>query len=356
MRAPAIAAVLVAVGSAAQAACPQALAVYADADRTMTLEFRPSGGEAATVTNMFRVVMENDVVLDGIDGRARVALERRAVDALVAGGAGPVTVRRHVVASTSADAPTASADAALLRSAAAELRTTSPVEAADLLVVADGLLPADDPTRDAVLRERVEAELRVGRLADAAAGAAVGLARADDGDRDAPDVRRRQVAFHRLAAEAHLEGERAGMGGEGMLLARRRRAVHLHDRPAAGEAGIAHGQLRPDLDARAQLRQRLVDPVRRAGPPAVEACEAAVAHALEPQDRHPAHDGGEMRRRRVLAGVLQEPRRPDQEDQHLGEILRRPARGRALHVDERLGEQAELDHRQPVAGIGQGDA
>lgn len=66
MRAPVIAAVLAAAGSTAQAACPQALAVYADADKTMTLEFRPSGGEAATVTNMFRVVMENDVVLDGI--------------------------------------------------------------------------------------------------------------------------------------------------------------------------------------------------------------------------------------------------------------------------------------------------
>ena len=52
--------------SSAQAACPQALAVYADADGTLTLEFRPNDGEAATVTNQFRVVMENDVVLDGI--------------------------------------------------------------------------------------------------------------------------------------------------------------------------------------------------------------------------------------------------------------------------------------------------
>ena len=66
MRAPVIAAVLAAAGSAAQAACPQALAVYADADKTLTLEFRPGDAQAATVTNMFRVVMENDVVLDGI--------------------------------------------------------------------------------------------------------------------------------------------------------------------------------------------------------------------------------------------------------------------------------------------------
>ncbi|MCB1261521.1 MAG: AAA family ATPase, partial [Acidimicrobiales bacterium] len=230
-------AVLRAAAVLGHSATPEVVADVADVDRASAQEIlsrlvvdgilsEPSG-------RAFHHELVRDVVLDGIDGRARVALERRAVDALVAGGAGPVTVRRHVVASTSADAPTASADAALLRSAAAELRTTSPVEAADLLVVADGLLPADDPTRDAVLRERVEAELRVGRLADAAAGAAVGLARADDGDRDAPDVRRRQVAFHRLAAEAlQLDGNRVA------ALPHLRAALAIESEPTRVRAGL----------------------------------------------------------------------------------------------------------------------
>lgn len=51
---------------AAEAACPQELAVYSDADKTLTLEFQPNDGRAATVTNLFRIVMENDIVLDGI--------------------------------------------------------------------------------------------------------------------------------------------------------------------------------------------------------------------------------------------------------------------------------------------------
>ncbi len=63
-----IAAMAMLLGAAAPAAgaCTQALAVYSDADKSMTLEFRPNEGEVMTATNLFRVVMENDVVLDGI--------------------------------------------------------------------------------------------------------------------------------------------------------------------------------------------------------------------------------------------------------------------------------------------------
>jgi len=59
-------AVFAAGAQSARAACPQELAVYRDTDKTLTLEFSPNNGEAMTVSNMFRIVMENDVVLDGI--------------------------------------------------------------------------------------------------------------------------------------------------------------------------------------------------------------------------------------------------------------------------------------------------
>jgi len=51
---------------AAQADCPQELAVYADADKTLTLEFSPNEGGRMMASNVFRVVMEGDIVLDGV--------------------------------------------------------------------------------------------------------------------------------------------------------------------------------------------------------------------------------------------------------------------------------------------------
>lgn len=52
-------------GSAAFAACPLELAVYGDAESAAEIDFRPTGG-SAVVTNTFKMVLDNDVVLDGI--------------------------------------------------------------------------------------------------------------------------------------------------------------------------------------------------------------------------------------------------------------------------------------------------
>lgn len=52
-------------GSAAFAACPLELAVYGDAEGSAEIDFRPTGG-SAVVTNTFKMVLDNDVVLDGI--------------------------------------------------------------------------------------------------------------------------------------------------------------------------------------------------------------------------------------------------------------------------------------------------
>jgi hypothetical protein len=61
-----IAAALAAMSANSNAACKQELAIYSDKDKALTLEFAPNNGEMMTVSNKFRVVMANDVVLDGI--------------------------------------------------------------------------------------------------------------------------------------------------------------------------------------------------------------------------------------------------------------------------------------------------
>ncbi|TJV38418.1 MAG: hypothetical protein E5Y02_29570 [Mesorhizobium sp.] len=51
--------------SVAQAACPIELAVYGDAQSGSEIDFTPTG-TSATVTNTFRVILDNNVVLNGI--------------------------------------------------------------------------------------------------------------------------------------------------------------------------------------------------------------------------------------------------------------------------------------------------
>lgn len=51
---------------AAQADCPQERAVYSDAERTVSLEFAPNDGGRMLASNVFRAVMANGIVLDGV--------------------------------------------------------------------------------------------------------------------------------------------------------------------------------------------------------------------------------------------------------------------------------------------------
>ncbi|TIM20136.1 MAG: hypothetical protein E5Y74_19465, partial [Mesorhizobium sp.] len=51
--------------SAANAACPIELAVYGDAQSGSEIDFTPTG-TSATVTNTFRMILDNNVVLNGI--------------------------------------------------------------------------------------------------------------------------------------------------------------------------------------------------------------------------------------------------------------------------------------------------
>lgn len=51
--------------TAANAACPVELAVYEDRDKAASIDFRPTL-QSATVTNSFKMVLDNDTVLDGV--------------------------------------------------------------------------------------------------------------------------------------------------------------------------------------------------------------------------------------------------------------------------------------------------
>lgn len=56
---------LAAANSGAQAACPIQLAVYGEARSGAEIDFTPAG-TSATITNAFRMILDNNVVLDGI--------------------------------------------------------------------------------------------------------------------------------------------------------------------------------------------------------------------------------------------------------------------------------------------------
>ena len=59
------AAALLTAAVPALAACPIELATYADIEGVAELEFTPTK-DAATVSNTFRMLLDNDLVLDGI--------------------------------------------------------------------------------------------------------------------------------------------------------------------------------------------------------------------------------------------------------------------------------------------------
>lgn len=65
MRRIALALAMTASGAPAFAACPIELAVYGDAQSGAAIDFRPNG-EAAAVTNAFRLLLDSDLALDGI--------------------------------------------------------------------------------------------------------------------------------------------------------------------------------------------------------------------------------------------------------------------------------------------------
>ncbi|WP_287114288.1 hypothetical protein [Mesorhizobium sp.] len=65
MSAVSIAAGMAMIRATALAACPLELAVYGDAESAAEIGFRPTGG-SAVVTNTFKMVLDNSVVLDGI--------------------------------------------------------------------------------------------------------------------------------------------------------------------------------------------------------------------------------------------------------------------------------------------------
>lgn len=64
-RALLLAAALAGLAFPAHAACPMELAVYGEREAAAEIDFRPTA-ESATVTNTFRMALDNGVVLDGM--------------------------------------------------------------------------------------------------------------------------------------------------------------------------------------------------------------------------------------------------------------------------------------------------
>jgi hypothetical protein len=64
-RAIAVLGILAASSAPAFAACPMELSVYGERDSVAEINFTPTGN-AAVVTNTFRMLLEDDLVLDGI--------------------------------------------------------------------------------------------------------------------------------------------------------------------------------------------------------------------------------------------------------------------------------------------------
>lgn len=60
-----LAAASAATPSVARADCPVELATYRDLEDAASVEFKPTG-EGAAVTNTFRMLLDNEIVLDGI--------------------------------------------------------------------------------------------------------------------------------------------------------------------------------------------------------------------------------------------------------------------------------------------------
>ena len=56
---------LTSANSAAHAACPIQLAVYGEVQSGAEIDFTPTGS-SATITNSFRMILDNNIVLDGI--------------------------------------------------------------------------------------------------------------------------------------------------------------------------------------------------------------------------------------------------------------------------------------------------
>ena len=126
---------------------------------------------------VFRHQLVRDAIYEDVPEAARVALHREAAAALEAAGAPLTQVASQLILGAVAGDVGA---AASLRRAAGDAAPRSPVIAAELLRRAVSLLPDDDPERDAMQTELVEALLGAGENVQAGALASELLARPHD--------------------------------------------------------------------------------------------------------------------------------------------------------------------------------
>jgi DNA-binding CsgD family transcriptional regulator/tetratricopeptide (TPR) repeat protein len=132
---------------------------------------------------VFRHQLVHDAIYQHVPAPARRLLHREAAVALTAAGADRLDVADHLMLGAERGDEQA---VVLLRDAAGEASTRAPLVAVELVRRAEALLPRGHRDADLVSLEVVEALLRAGKVADAAARAEAVLARRHDPGVDTP--------------------------------------------------------------------------------------------------------------------------------------------------------------------------
>lgn len=132
---------------------------------------------------VFRHQLVHDAIYKHVPPPARRLLHREAAVALVAAGADPLDVADHLLLGAERGDEQA---IGWLRDAAREASAKAPLVAVELLRRAETLLPDGHPAADLVSSELVQALLRAGKVAAAAARAEAVLARRHSAELDVP--------------------------------------------------------------------------------------------------------------------------------------------------------------------------
>jgi DNA-binding CsgD family transcriptional regulator/tetratricopeptide (TPR) repeat protein len=194
---------------------------------------------------VFRHQLVHDAIYQQVPASARRVLHREAAVTLMAAGADPLAVGDHLVRGAERGDEEA---ATWLRHAARRAAGQAPAVTLELLRRAEALLPGGHPDADAVSAEVVQAQLRAGDVAEAAARADAVLARPHADEVDVP-LRVALVAALALqnraeqlvaVVEASLaDPELLGPAEQVGMLAQQSWALTYSGAPAAGEAVAA---------------------------------------------------------------------------------------------------------------------
>lgn len=194
---------------------------------------------------VFRHQLVHDAIYQHVPAPARRLLHREAAVALMAAGADRLDVADHLVLGAERGDEQA---AEWLRDAAREASGQAPSVTLELLRRAEALLPAGHRDADAVSAEVVQALLRAGSVADAAARAEAVLARQHAPEVDIPlrvalvgalALQNRADELVAVVEDSLATPDRLGPTEQVLMLAQQSWALTYSGSPRAGEASAA---------------------------------------------------------------------------------------------------------------------